>query len=419
MTTSCNNNENLSNQQELDEQELISFYEQSHIVIGKRVGKSDENSDGFKHVDGIPANEVSFLFLGGTGTEVEQGGDKSANGYLSYLERYIRNRGIEDVLKEQGKDTEIKKSIGLYSVVYDFGKTVSGKIVCNSTNARGKLFTEHKQVWARNPMKIVKNEVYYQGELTGQLNEDTLNPHYVEELFNRAFLSRICDENGKKLSVEEACKRVRNITICAHCHGAYTFLKIEEKMQQKMKELGYSNEERAQIQSQMLCIAFSPDIPLGVSKSTLISFISSYDGNLLGAYSYNYNNFKDIIYKYNAAKQEIEPAYFSGKKGEFLLIQKIYEASDLNDWGSEHNLLSDKSKKIMTEDGKMFFGFASNVIVNGMKSSLEKTPLPSIKELLCSKDEKNEELFERLKQNGDDMWEKIKIILARNNQRIR
>ena len=73
------NGKNSLDQQTLDAEELISRYEQSHIIIGKRVEKSDENPEGFTHVDGISPNEVAFLFLGGTGTEIGLGGDKSAN----------------------------------------------------------------------------------------------------------------------------------------------------------------------------------------------------------------------------------------------------------------------------------------------------------------------------------------------------
>ena len=77
----------------------------------------------------------------------------------------------------------------------------------------------------------------------------------------------------------------------------------------------------------------------------------------------------------------------------------------------------------MTDDGKMFFNLASNAIANGIKSSLKKTPLPSIEELFCGENEKNKALFQSLKRNGDNMWERIKkdvkIILTRTNQKSR
>lgn len=90
-------------------------------------------------------------------------------------------------------------------------------------------------------------------EIVQKATIDEYNPQYVDSLFEKAILPRISSLNGKeKLSVEEACKRIRKLNIVAHCHGAYVALKLEEKMQAKMNELGYSNEERKQIQSQML-----------------------------------------------------------------------------------------------------------------------------------------------------------------------
>ena len=67
-------------------------------------------------------------------------------------------------------------------------------------------------------------------EIVQEATADEYNPQYVDGLFEKAILPRISSLNGKeKLSVEEACKRIRKLNIVTHCHGAYVALKLEEK----------------------------------------------------------------------------------------------------------------------------------------------------------------------------------------------
>ena len=164
-------------------------------------------------------------------------------------------------------------------------------------------------------------------KLNKQLNEDTLHPRYVDDLFDKALLNRISDKNGKRLSTDEACAKIRKLTIVAHCHGAYTFLKLEEKMQKKMQELGYSAEERAKIQHEMLCVAHAPYAPLGVSKSTMISFASAQDLKIN-----HHNNFETEI-RAMSKNNEVMLSYFPGKQGELFLTPSMGEDVE------EHNFL--------------------------------------------------------------------------------
>ena len=159
-----------------------------------------------------------------------------------------------------------------------------------------------------------------------------------------------------------------------------------------------------------MCIAFSPDIPLGISKSRLISFISSFDNKLNGGYYYNFNNFKETIRILHASKERIEPSYFPGKQGEFFLIDKIYASTNFLLWDKEHFLLND-DKEPMTKDGEILFGLAANAIAGGIKNSLEEKPLPSVEELVCGEKKENKVLFQTLKKNGENLWNKIKNIV--------
>lgn len=340
----------------------------SRSSVGMRVEKTDDNPYGFKSVDSIIADETAILFLGGNATN----SDRSANGYLSSLEKLLQHHKVEE-------------NIALYAAIYDFGEMDDRAVAFNDNLARTKLMQDHH--------RSVK--------LNKQLNEDTLHPRYVDDLFDKALLHRISDEHGKRLSADEACAKIRKLTIVAHCHGAYTFLKLEEKMQAKMKELGYTDEERAKIQHEMLCVAHAPYAPLGVSKSTMISFVSANDLEIS-----HYNNFETEI-RTMSKNNEVMLSYFPAKQGEMFLTPAMGEDAE------EHNFLGyDTAQKGLNKEGKAILGLSGNTIVNGVKNSLSGESLPSVKELVCGQDEKYQKFFDMLQENGTKMWQKMSLNIA-------
>ena len=337
----------------------------SRSSVGKRVEKTEDNPYGFKSVDNITDDETAILFLGGNATN----SDKSANGYLSSLEKLLQSH-------------KVKENIALYAAIYDFGEFDDEAVAFNDNLARTKLMQEHHR----------------RVKISRQLNQDTLHPRYVDDLFDKALLRRITDKNGKRLSVDEACTKIRKLTIVAHCHGAYTFLKLEEKMWAKMKELGYSDEERLRIQHELLCVAHAPYAPLGVSKSTMISFVSAKDLEIS-----HHNNFEAEVREMSKSN-EVMLSYFPDKQGEFFLTPSMGEDME------EHNFLGyDTAQKGLSKEGQAILELSGNTIVNGVKNSLSGKSLPSVKDLVCGADEKYQKFFDKLKENGAKMWQKISL----------
>lgn len=187
----------------------------SSIEIGMRTDKTEANPYGYVKVASIPEDEVCVLYLGGDGADT----DRTANGYAKIIENEIL--------------ADIDAKISVYSIKYNFDghkKTVARQI--SNIKHRAEVLISQAKI----------------DEIVQKATIDEYNPQYVDSLFEKAILPRISSLNGKeKLSVEEACKRIRKLNIVTHCHGAYVALKLEEKMQAKMNELGYSNEERKQI----------------------------------------------------------------------------------------------------------------------------------------------------------------------------
>ena len=67
-------------------------------------------------------------------------------------------------------------------------------------------------------------------------------------------------ENNNKIDVLEAMKRFRNITFLTYCNGAKVFKSIEDRIKEKMKEVGYTDSEIGMVFSQVCLVAISGDV---------------------------------------------------------------------------------------------------------------------------------------------------------------
>lgn len=376
----------------------------SSIEIGKRTDKTEDNPYGYVKVDSIPKDEVCVLYLGGDGAT----SDEAANGYAKIIKNEILS--------------EINPDIPVYSIKYDFQghkKSVARKVA---------NIKHHTEVLVENT-KI--------DSTLSEATDEEHNPKYVDELFEKVILPRITLHNKKgKLATEEACKRIRKLNIVAHCHGAYTALKLEEKMQAAMKELGYSEQDRKKIQSQLLIVALAPACPLGISKSQFVSFQSAYDYGIpqKGNFFDHYINMRkrEEIRRFYAEEDkdadkiknnrwfDLKPCYFPGKQGNLFLVKQKYKWTDCGPAlinGNEHNNVSFNGHE-QTSNGKLLAHFSKTILKNGIKNSLLQdtgfTPLPPIETLILSDDpimrQKETIAFAKMKQNGKKFREEIFLV---------
>ena len=101
---------------------------------------------------------------------------------------------------------------------------------------------------------------------------------YYTKIFDTYLLPLISDDNGqKRLSKEEAAKRMRNLPMISHCHGGPVFLELERLFLQNMERLGYSADEKKYIQKQMFVLDIASAMPYGQTKSTVLHIISQED----------------------------------------------------------------------------------------------------------------------------------------------
>jgi len=330
----------------------------STYSLGQRVARNKTYPNAWKDNATISPKETCVLVLGGDGVIDE----RSCNSYL---------REVFNLLE----DYKLEKKVNIYGTVYDFGDYMNREV------ARDQTMEDYRHKKASHRI----------------LNQDTANPFYIEKIFNEIFLPRIATADNQKLPVEKAAVNIRRLNIVAHCHGAYNALKLEELMQTKMKELGYTSEERRDIQRQLLVLAYAPYCPLGVSKSNFISFVVADDKEIR-----HYNNFETAIHQL-AKKKELPISYFPGNKGNMFITGNIGRRMD------QHNFMGFYPRQGMNANGDALISFFATALINGVKNSLGKNPrIPDIAELVTFKDQpetiKN---FQKACNNGQAFYKKI------------
>lgn len=92
------------------------------------------------------------------------------------------------------------------------------------------------------------------------------------ETFVTQYLLPLISINGEKTDCIQAMKNMRNVNMMSYCDGTLVVQKIEQKLLNKMREVGYSDEECEKIQSQMCMFPIATNRLTGVQKSTCISF---------------------------------------------------------------------------------------------------------------------------------------------------
>lgn len=364
----------------------------SSMHIGQRVKKSEQYPYGWKQIDEINPDQTCVIVLGGDGAKT----DRATNAYIRDIQKYIL----------QPMDLDVS----IYGVVYDFSENE------DTSASRYALFKRYRQNTC-GPSR--RDEI-----LSKDIHENQLNPKYIEKLYKTLIEPRISRKLGNerlKISQEQASINIRKMNIVAHCHGAFVALKLEEMMQQKMTELGYSKDERNMIQSQMLVIAHSPACPLGCSKSQFISFISARDlnpndmkvtssSNLMNNYLRNkmredmrYTD--DILEGKQPTKDNfsLDVSYIPGKQGNAFIAKQKYPYGEevfMVDEREHGTFLPDADQ---TKDGNILLGLSTYALINGVENSLQQkdklVPLESVKELVFPKDID--------KKTRDENWEKL------------
>lgn len=391
--------------------------------------------------DDIPYDEHCVFVLGGSGTN----NDRSANGYAKGLSKALSN--------------ELLQKVKIYGAVYNFIETydpesdVKKSMIKNGRNLISDkrflwyLIEKEKQQIKQSKIKKIISAIFSNKKSANETKKneestsesvfnnsvyETSNLQLIEKLFNQVLLPRISEKN-KKLDINEALKRIRNVTFVVHCYGGHVFFNLEKLMQQKMTELGYTAEEQIQIQKQLFCVAFAPMYPLGKSKSTMLSFASAQDKFLIHMHNNIFSLYINALRKHILKKEQKQGligkralnkpfsilansknnliSYFPDKRGNIIIFPHVGD-EDILEQETEHNLVGEK----IAPDGKVFQMFITNAITNSIKSASTGNLLPDIKELVTNNEKSAEQeeilknIFEIAQKNGADIYSEMKTL---------
>ncbi len=221
----------------------MSDFIKSSVVVGTRVPKTEGNRFGW--VDGFKPdiNKPCVIVLPGDGTDIP----KHASGML---------KPFEDLLKKRG----CSEAIDCCSVYYRFNH-----------------FNSYVNTARHQLMNNAGRGINLGNNLLPAMQAEISNPQYIDELFDAFFKERIQTPTGKRLPVDEVVRMMRNVTFFGHCHGAYTYAKLEEKLVDSLKLLGYTPSEQALILKNVSGVMYAPYAPLGNSKTNVVSFANVQD----------------------------------------------------------------------------------------------------------------------------------------------
>ena len=185
-------------------------------------------------------------------------------------------------------------------------------------------------------------------QLERKVDEKQMNDEEQLEEFIDKYLAPLISNKGQKIDCMQAMKNMRNVNIMPYCDATVLVQRIEENLINKMKDLGYTEEECDKIQSQMCMFPISTNRLNGTQKSTCISFMDIND------YEINDN-----------VTEEERKLVEESEIGESFITYSENEKAYLFDGDGEHDL------KKYTKEGAAMHVCLSSVMSKALENSIK------------------------------------------------
>lgn len=357
----------------------------SFAFLAERVPESAESPYRFNVAQPVKPDETLVLILGGV-----SGHDniRGHNGYAKQVDEFLRSRS-------ELKDKSFRVCVAVCN-------TRGGE---NADIARNEKFLQY--IAPEEHQKFCERQ-------QGTELQEFINPMYIQDIFNQAVLPRISANNGKiRLSRGQALRNIRRLNMVTHCHGAYVAFCLDEMMQAKMQELGYSAAEQKEIQKQLMVLNYAGDYPHGVAKLRCIDFESAADDH--AKYQSTFKEWLQMKHKkFSLCYQDnwfmcgqIDKAGIEGNPPRVYIAREINgdyfaEIADARQKARENDMKEPEEEKTLNEHEFLGFRpksnmsraalkmqkFFGNVLKNAVLNSCNQpkegfTPLPSTENLLA------------------------------------
>lgn len=333
----------------------------SFAFLAERVEKSADAPYGIAVARPIEPDDVLVLFLAGNG-----GKGKHLKEYNGYLKK------VDDFIKQQ-KEFE-GKNVRVCIAVCDIGEYHRPKLARDLLYYEAWNATEYTEADLRGASDIVK--------------EENLHPMYIKDIYDLAIKPKV-EAGGSDLRAMRYY--MRTITAVTHCHGGYVNLRMEQMLDNDLKEKEFNKIERDLIFRRIFSINYSPEAPVWLAKSNYVCVESAqddhaqYQSQLKEYFQMTHPDFGLIMLSsMNNTRifmcAQVDKAGVEGnpKRKQELLREECgvkyygYKDVDPEDIG-EHDFLGFKKVKNMSKSAIKMQTFANNILRGSVRNSLKQT----------------------------------------------
>ena len=223
--------------------------DKSFAFLVERCSHSEESPYGIKLCEKIDMDKPLVVVLPGTANDADM--LHATNGLLKKVDEFVFNNLAFD-----------RKDVQLCAAVCYYGKYFK------PDTARRLLYLFYKdyQIYSAQMRNFDQPEIV-----------EYAVPNYAVDLYDLLIWPRICDSCNRLLPFKEALRRMQKLIVVSYCHGAYSWMKIEEQLSLQWSGNEYSASQKRRLLKSITILAYSPDCPLGVSDAQFISLASASD----------------------------------------------------------------------------------------------------------------------------------------------
>ena len=116
----------------------------------------------------------------------------------------------------------------------------------------------------------------------------------------------LISKNDKRLSLTEACRNMRMVTLVAHCYGANVAKDIGKILAEKMAELGYTETEQDKILEQIFLVSYASYVNNNALKFKFLYITSSEDDMLFVNGYWIWNNLLKNTSEIDFSEEDLE-----------------------------------------------------------------------------------------------------------------
>ena len=223
-------------------------------IWGKRNPHSENDHWENINLEEYGTDKPIVVCLSGNGTKKEA----EANGFCKRAERML-----ELLFENKNSDSIPEDYIDIISCAY--GCDIKYLIYPDSEEFR-EMYSNANEYAKDFPEAIQSAN-----------GNNNLSDNEIQLFVESVLLSRCCDKEGKRLLIDECCRRISQVTFFTYCYGAQALNKIMQTLDKNLLIKGFEREEIEKIKSAMSHISFARKDYTRTIPSTFFYAVNDFD----------------------------------------------------------------------------------------------------------------------------------------------